>query len=265
ACRRSAFGAAVRNRGGKGRRRGNRGRRRRGGRGSRRLYRARSRRRLCHHLRFCPPLFRQLQAVDRLRRLRRLRRDAVQRHHAAQPEVPDRRCARRGRLRRPLQDPRRAGGGRHFHLDRRGLVPALGRAAGGRDHRRRAHAHFRECPEPAGVLFRQDQARRNPVALFDRSHGLRKLGEDLCRQRGAAVPGTDRRHSADAVPQLASCGGRAPGVPDHPDRSAHPHAEGRAGQLRAEAERVGAAGRGAGECRRAGGGKGLQPAAPRLR
>ena len=63
--------------------------------------------------------------------LRRPGRDAVQRHHAAEPEIPDRRRARRGGFSGAVQDPRRARGRRHRHLDHRGLVRALGCAAGG--------------------------------------------------------------------------------------------------------------------------------------
>ena len=85
--------------------------------------------------------------------LRRPRRDAVQRHHAAQPEIPDRRRARRGGFPGALQDPRRARGRRHHHLDHRGLVRALGCAAGGGHHRRRADAAVRTRPEPAGVAI----------------------------------------------------------------------------------------------------------------
>ena len=51
-----------------------------------------------------------------LRRHRPAGRDAVQRHHAAQPQVPDRRCARRGRFRRPGPDPVGACGRRHHHF-----------------------------------------------------------------------------------------------------------------------------------------------------
>ena len=169
--------------------------------------------------------------------LRRSRRDAVQRHHAAQPEIPDRRRARRGGFSGALQDPRRARGRRHHHLDHRGLVRALGCAAGGGHHCRRAVAAVRARPEPAVVLFCPHQARRNSLALLDRPRGLRRLDQDLCQQRGAAVPGIDRRHHPDAVPELAARGGGAAGVSDHADRAADPDAEGGAGELRAEAQR----------------------------
>ena len=90
----------------------------------------------------------------------------------------------------------------------------------------------------AVVVFRADQARRNPVALLDRPVGLRRLGQDLRQQRGAAVPGIDRRHHPDVVPELAARRGGAAGVSDHADRPADPDAEGGAGELRAEAERI---------------------------
>ena len=83
---------------------------------------------------FVRPFLEQLQEAAGIRRLRRPGRDAVQRHHAAQPEIPDRRRARRGGFPGAVQDPRRARGRRHHHLDRRGLVRALGCAAGGRHH-----------------------------------------------------------------------------------------------------------------------------------
>ena len=75
--------------------------------------------------------------------------------------------------------------------------------------RRRAVAAVRARPEPAVVLFRPHQARRDSVALLDRPLGLRRLDQDLRQQRGVAVPGTDRRHHPDAVPELAACRGRA--------------------------------------------------------
>ena len=77
------------------------------------------------------------------------------------------------------------------------------------DHCRRAEPAVRARPEPAGLVFRPHQARRNPLALLDRPCGLRRFGQDLRQQRGAAVPGTDRRHHPDAVFELAACGGRA--------------------------------------------------------
>ena len=163
-------------------------------------------------------------------------RDAVQRHHAAEPEIPDRRCARRGRFRGAGQDSLGAGGGRHLHLDRRGLVRAMGRQAGGVADFGRAVAAVRARPESAVGLFRAHQARRDPVALFHRPVGLRRLDQELCQQRGAAVPGIDRRHHPDAVPELAARRGGAAGVSDHADRPADPDAEGGAGQLRAEAQ-----------------------------
>ena len=171
------------------------------------------------------------------RGVRRSGRDAVQRHHAAQPEVPDRRRARRGGFPGALQDPRRARGRRHLHLDRRGLVRALGCAARCLHHLRRPQAAVRARPGPAGGLFRPHQARRDPVALLGRPRGLRRLGQDLRQQRGTAVPGVDRRHHPDVLPELAARVGCAAGVSDHADRPAHPHAEGGAGQLRAEAQR----------------------------
>ena len=70
-------------------------------------------------------------------------------------------------------------------------------------------AAVRARPEPAVVLFCPHQARRDPLALLDRPCGLRRLDQDLRQQRGVAVPGTDRRHHPDAVPELAACGGRA--------------------------------------------------------
>ena len=94
----------------------------------------------------------------------------------------------------------------------------------------------RARPETAGVVFCPHQARRNSLALLDRPLGLRRLGQDLRQQRGAAVPGIDRRHHPDAVPELAARGGGAAGVSDHADRAADPDAEGGTGQLRAEAE-----------------------------
>ena len=42
---------------------------------------------------------------------------------------------------------------------------------------------FRARPEPAGVLFRQDQARRDPVALLDRPYRVRELDQEFCQQR----------------------------------------------------------------------------------
>ena len=102
-------------------------------------------------------------------------------------------------------------------------------------HCRRAVAAVRARPEPAVVLFCPYQARRDPLALLDRPRGLRRLDQDLCQQRGAAVPGIDRRHHPDAVLELAARGGGAAGVSDHADRAADPDAEGGAGELRAEA------------------------------
>ena len=66
--------------------------------------------------------------------------------------------------------------------------------------------------------------------------GLRRIDQGICQQRRAAVPGIDRRHHPDAVPELAARRGVAAGVPDHADRPAHPDAEGGAGQLRTEAQ-----------------------------
>ena len=97
-------------------------------------------------------------------------------------------------------------------------------------------AAVRACPESAVGLFRAHQARRDPVALLDRSVGLRRLDQELRQQRGVAVPGIDRRHHPDAVPELAARRGGAAGVSDHADRPADPDAEGGAGQLRAEAQ-----------------------------
>ena len=102
------------------------------------------------------------------------------------------------------------------------------------DVRVRLFEHVQDLP---AALFRAHPARRNPVAVFHRSVGGRRIDQELRQQRGAAVPRTDRRHSLDAVPELAAGRGGAAGVPDHADRAAHPDAESRAGQLRAEAER----------------------------
>ena len=197
--------------------------------------------------------------------LRRAGRDAVQRHHAAEPEIPDRRRARRGGFPGAVQDPRRARGRRHHHLDHRGLVRALGCAAGGRSSSptcgRGCSSTSRTCRRPispAPSAARSCRASRSTC-------GLRRLDQDLCQQRGAAVPGIDRRHHPDAVPELAARRGRAAGVSDHADRPADPDAEGGAGELRAEAQRIGAARHGAGKRRGAGGGQGVQPAAPDAR
>ena len=100
---------------------------------------------------------------------------------------------------------------------------------------RRADPAVRARPEPAVRLFCPHQAWRNPVAFLDRPGGLRKLDQELCQQRRAAVPGIDRRHHPDAVFELAARGDLAAGVSDHADRPADPDAEGGAGQLRAEA------------------------------
>src|SRR6516162_2200016 len=163
-------------------------------------------------------------------------------------------------LRGSRQDSLGAGGGRVIYLDRRGLVRTLGRTACGGADLRCAHAPVRSRAKPAGGLFRAHPARRDPVALLGRSLGVRRRGEKLCQQRGVALPRADRRHHPDAVPELAACGDLAPGVSNHADRSAHPHAESRAGQLRAEAQRIRAAGHGAGEHRGASGDQGVQPA-----
>ena len=145
------------------------------------------------------------------------------------------------------------------------MVRAMGRAAGGVADCRCAVAPVRARAGPAVRLFRAHPARRDSVAVFHRPFGLRKFDQDICQQRGIAVPRTDRRHHPDAVPELATRRGGAAGVSDHADRPAAADAEGGAGELRAEAQRVVAARHGAGKRRGAGGGQGVQPAAPRLR
>ena len=127
------------------------------------------------------------------------------------------------------------------------------------DVRARLFEHVQNLPSAYFARTKRGEIlSRFSIDLF----GLRRLDQELCQQRGAAVPGIDRRHHPDAVPELAARRGGAAGVSDHADRPADPDAEGGAGELRAEAQRVGAARHGAGERRRAGGGQGLQPAAP---
>ena len=138
--------------------------------------------------RFVRPFLKKLQEDSGPGRPRRPGRDAVQRHHAAEPEIPDRRCARRGGFRGAGADSLGAGGGRHLHLDRRGLVREMGRQSGGVRDFGRAAAAVRACPEPAVGLFRADQARRNPLALFHRPVGLRRFDREL-------LPTAPRCHS----------------------------------------------------------------------
>jgi hypothetical protein len=64
-----------------------------------------------------------------------------------------------------------AGGRGYHHVHRRGLVRALGCAAGGGDFRCPVPA-VRACPEFAGGVLRAHQARRNPVAVLRRHGGL---------------------------------------------------------------------------------------------
>ena len=73
----------------------------------------------------------------------------------------------------------------HRHLDRRGLVRALGRQARGRAYCGCAVAPVRARPEFAGGLFCAHQTRRNPVAIFHRSVGLRRIDQEFCEQRSA--------------------------------------------------------------------------------
>ena len=102
------------------------------------------------------------------------------------------------------------------------------------DVRKRLFEHVQDLP---AAYFGRTKRGEILSRFSDRPHGLRGLGQDLRQQRGAAVPRIDRRHHPDVVPELAARRGRAAGVPDHADRPAHPHPEGGAGQLRAEAER----------------------------
>ena len=46
----------------------------------------------------------------------------------------------------------------------------------------RADAAVRACPEFARGIFRAHQARRNPVAVFGRPVGLRRLDQGLCQR-----------------------------------------------------------------------------------
>ena len=156
--------------------------------------------------------------------------------------------------------------GRHRHLDCRGLVRALGRAAGCRnlisDIRMRLFEHVQNLPS---AFF----------ARTKRGETLSRFSIDL-----SAVEGAIKTFANSAVlPFLELIAGivlmlflnwqlrrgGAADLPDHADRSADPDAQGGAGELRSEDQRGRAARHGAGKRRGTGGREGLQPAAPRAR
>ena len=112
----------------------------------------------------------------------------------------------------------------------------MGRAPCGIGDIRRAVAPVRACAESPRGLFCPHQARRNSLAIFNRSFGFRGIDQDIREQRGVAIPGIDRGHHSDAVPELATRRRGAAGLSNHADRSAHPDTEGGSGELRTEAQ-----------------------------
>ena len=130
------------------------------------------------------------------------------------------------------------------------------------DVRARLFDHVQDLPSAYFARTRRGEILSRFSVDLSAFEGAIKSFANSC---GAAVPGIDRRHRPDAVPELAARRGGAAGVSDHADRAADPDAEGGAGQLRAEAQRIRAARHGAGKRRGAGGDQGVQPAAPDLR